>query len=135
MTRILEERARARPLDDPAQTAEFLVDLPVKLTADPARIFPRNFMPVPIVAKVPGAQYTLQALPPLAMTTWAVAVVRPVPTWNTQTPEDGPASVRMPVVRPAPELKQYTPGASVFPPSACPVRLLAGLQVIAAIAR
>src|ERR1039457_2565702 len=65
------------------------------------------------------------------MTTWAVPVLRPVPTWNTQTPDDGAASVRMPEVSAAVVLKQYTPGASRFPPSACPVRLLAGEHVLA----
>ena len=103
-----------------------LEPVPVNATPEPARRFPWNFEPVPIVPVVPSAQYTLQACPPLAITTWEAAVVRPVPTWNTQTPEDGPASVRMPLVRPAVLLKQYTPGANVFPPSACPVRLLAG---------
>ena len=108
-----------------------LEPVPLNVTADPARIFPWNFEPVPMVPVVPGAQYTLQACPPAAMTTWEVAVVRLVPTWITHTPEDGPASVRMPLVRPAELLKQYTPGASVLPPSACPVRLLAGGHVLA----
>jgi hypothetical protein len=62
--------ANARPTE--------LEPVPVKATPDPARIFPLNLEPVPIVPSVPSAQYTLQACPPPAMTTWEVPVVRPV---------------------------------------------------------
>lgn len=65
-----------------------------------ARIFPWNDVVEPIVAELPICQNTLQAEPPLVMTTdELLAVVSVLPIWNTKTALESPwaLSVRRPV--------------------------------------
>src|SRR3954463_1656351 len=68
----------------------------VMLTA--ATMLPRNLVVWPRVADVPTCQKTFFACaPPLRMTCELVLVVSAVPTWKTQRPLAGPASVTLPV--------------------------------------
>jgi hypothetical protein len=58
----------------------------VKVTLADARIFPKNAVPVPIVAELPIWKNTLQGEPPLIMTTdELLAVVSVLPIWKMKT--------------------------------------------------
>ncbi len=83
-----------------------------------ARMLPWNAVVVLSVAELPTRQNTLQALPPLMMSTdEAEAVTSVLSMLKTQTEFGSPAAsrVRMPVMA-AEDGKQWTPGASVEPP-------------------
>nr|WP_241996343.1 hypothetical protein [Kribbella antiqua] len=70
---------------------------PVSMVMDVnARMVPRNWVAVPMVAELPTCQNTLQAWAPLVSTTLLlVAVVRVDPAWNTKTAPASPSALRV----------------------------------------
>src|SRR5205814_5279977 len=92
-----------------------------------ARILPAKLLPVPSVAELPTCQkrFVGQVAPPVLVSTTddALAVVRVLPILNRKSAFGLPWKLRVSVpVRPADDVKQYTPGVRVSPPRFCPVR-------------
>src|SRR5436309_4036912 len=92
-----------------------------------AMMFPENVLPVPSVAELPTCQKRFggQVVPPVLVRTTddALAVVSVLPILNRKSAFGLPWKLRVSVpVRPADEVKQYTPGVRVSPPRFCPVR-------------
>ena len=63
-----------------------------------ARMVPRNWAALPIVAELPTFQNTLQAdAPPVSVILVPEPIVRVLAAWNTQTESAEPARVRAPL--------------------------------------